>query len=96
MLNNDFHNSGSISFLIKFDKYALCNLPFVIMESETRADWLNYHHLRYFHVVAVEGSVRRGEIEKRGEARGVEQSGASFQLAPAHNATCSYRYRSGA
>lgn len=27
--------------------------------STTAADWLNYHHLRYFHAVAKEGSVRR-------------------------------------
>ena len=36
------------------------------MESTNAADeWLNYHHLRYFHAVAAEGSVRRASEKLR-------------------------------
>lgn len=39
------------------------------MESEnTAAEWLNYHHLRYFHAVASEGSVSRAS-EKLGTSQ---------------------------
>ena len=36
------------------------------MESTNTADeWLNYHHLRYFHAVAREGSVSRAAAKLR-------------------------------
>src|SRR5690242_7798280 len=38
-------------------------------------DWLNYHHLRYFHTVAREGGLRRAA-----EKLGVSQPSISAQL----------------
>jgi LysR family transcriptional regulator, transcriptional activator of nhaA len=42
-----------------FDKPSIKCLSFLFMEGSDRVpEWLNYHHLRYFHAVAQEGSVR--------------------------------------
>jgi LysR family transcriptional activator of nhaA len=64
MLEDEFHDAPSFSPGSLFDKYANSHLPFVFMESENpAAEWLNYHHLRYFHAVAREGSIS-GAAEK--------------------------------
>jgi LysR family transcriptional activator of nhaA len=44
-------------------------------ESPSSSDWLNYHHLRYFHVVAREGSLR-----KAAEKLHVSQPSISAQI----------------
>ena len=69
MLENEFHDRASLALLSLFDNYALSNVLFVIMESKgSPNEWLNYHHLRYFHAVAQQGSVRRA-AEKLGTSQ---------------------------
>ena len=54
-----FHYSEPMPPDFWFEKYSIWNRSFQIMESElSSAAWLNYHHLRYFHTVAAEGSLR--------------------------------------
>lgn len=66
MLNDDFHDGGTLDAQLVFDKDALSNLSFAFMESsEPVTEWLNYHHLRYFHAVAQEGSVSRASQKLR-------------------------------
>lgn len=50
-------------------------------ESNAESDWLNYHHLRYFHAVAREGSLR-----KAAEKLHVSQPSISAQLKLLENA----------
>ena len=60
VLQDEFHDAPTLTRAAFFDKYALSNQPFVLMQSkDLTAEWLNYHHLRYFHAIAREGSVRR-------------------------------------
>lgn len=60
MLKDEFHDGPNFSARSSFDKDAFSHLPLVFMESsEPASEWLNYHHLRYFHAVAKEGSVSR-------------------------------------
>ena len=66
---NEFHNELTIDAISGFDKYTIWKLRLAFMESEnTTAEWLNYHHLRYFHAVASEGSVSRAS-EKLGTSQ---------------------------
>ena len=66
VLQDEFHNAPILTRGRGFDKYALSNQPFVLMQSkDLTADWLNYHHLRYFHAIAREGSVRRAAEKLR-------------------------------
>jgi len=58
--DDEFHNAPRFALLSGFAKDAVTNLSLAIMESADIADeWLNYHHLRYFHAVARSGSVSR-------------------------------------
>ncbi len=57
MLNADFHED-TVADPSAFDYYAFANLSFVFMETVVPGgDWLNYHHLRYFHAVTRVGSI---------------------------------------
>ena len=59
MLDADFHNTSILAQNVRFDYVSLSNKPFDFMESnETSSEWLNFHHLRYFHAVACTGSIR--------------------------------------
>ncbi len=66
MLEDEFHDAPRFAAVSGFDKDALSNLSFALMKSsELPHEWLNYHHLRYFHAVAMEGSVRRAAEKLR-------------------------------
>ena len=63
---DEFHDAPSFAASSGFDKDTYSNLPCVFMESaEPTNEWLNYHHLRYFHAVAREGSVSRASEKLR-------------------------------
>lgn len=60
MLNADFHDAHILAQTRNFDYVSLSNTSFVFMEfTKTDSEWLNFHHLRYFHAVADAGSIRR-------------------------------------
>jgi LysR family transcriptional activator of nhaA len=49
---------------LQFEKYSFWNTLFHFMKlTETAPNWLNYHHLRYFHTVAAEGSLRGAALK---------------------------------
>ena len=57
ILDEDFHEI-TVADLVAFDYYAFENQSFVFMETAVPGgEWLNYHHLRYFHAVARMGSI---------------------------------------
>jgi LysR family transcriptional regulator, transcriptional activator of nhaA len=59
VLEYQFHDAAGIGPEIAFEKYYVWNREFQNMKSATPApQWLNFHHLRYFHAVAAEGSIR--------------------------------------
>lgn len=66
VLEDDFHGELSLCGVAAFDKDAFSNVSFQFMErSNPGGEWLNYHHLRYFHAVAREGGVRRASERLR-------------------------------
>lgn len=60
VLQDEFHRAATVLERSVLQKYAVWKLSFVYMEeSSALPEWLNYHHLRYFHTIAQEGSLRR-------------------------------------
>lgn len=66
MFEDEFHDAPRFAADSVIDKYAYSHLPLAFMESSNAApEWLNYHHLRYFHAVAKEGSISRAAEKLR-------------------------------
>jgi len=66
VFDGEFHDAPRFADNSAFDKDAFSHLQCGFMETSNAApEWLNYHHLRYFHAVAREGSISRAAEKLR-------------------------------